>query len=169
MKSFCLSLCCLVLLLSFWNTQYEDTQLVHHMQQTLSTLQEKRLAKKNEAPYIVLVENQWAKDLYPLWQTSLNNVILTPWDLTKGYTRRKKSFSCNKDVYWLGKAAPGKQLRQLGTWTDLRTTTQTLRNFHLTLNSTILPYTTHMKIFALICNHRFRCTRGFLPNSTCGR
>ena len=45
MKSFCLSLCCLILTLWFWNAQYEDTQLVHHMQQTLSVLQEKRLAK----------------------------------------------------------------------------------------------------------------------------
>ena len=126
MKSFCLSLCCLILTLWFWNAQYEDTQLVHHMQQTLSVLQEKRLAKNNQAPYIVLVENQWANDLYPLWRTSLHSVILTPWDLTKGYTRRKQTFSCNKDVYWLGKAAPGKQLLQLGTWTDLRTATQTL-------------------------------------------
>ena len=57
------SFCCLILTLWFWNAQYEDTQLVHHMQQTLSVLQETAL-RNNQAPYIVLVGELVANDLY---------------------------------------------------------------------------------------------------------
>ena len=98
-------------------------------QKTQKKKQQKQMKVNN---CIVLVENKWAKELYLLWNNDDRFVVLTPWDLKRGYTRKKKKFSCNKDVYWLGETKPTKQLRQLGSWQEQSGTVKSLpRQWHL--------------------------------------
>ena len=132
MKSFCLSFTLLVATLWLWSSVYSETNLVINMQQTLNALQAHRQQVENNDPYVVLVENKWAKELYLLWNNNNRFVILTPWDLKRGYQRKKKTFTCNKDVYWLGETKPTKQLRQLGTWKEQNGVVQSLpHQWHL--------------------------------------
>ena len=132
MKSFCLSVVLLFSSLWLWSGIYSEADLVSDMRQTLSALQAHRQQVRNKEPYIVLVENKWAKELYLLWNNDDRFVVLTPWDLKRGYTRKKKKFSCNKDVYWLGETKPTKQLKQLGSWQEQSGTIKSLpRQWHL--------------------------------------
>ena len=128
MKSFCLSVVLVCLMFVLWGHLYSEADLAFDMRQTLNALQEHRQKEAKEAPYIVLVENKWAKELYRLWNPQDRFVILTPWDLKRGYERKKKKFTCKKDVYWLGETKPTKQLRQLGPWKDQRTVIKVLPN-----------------------------------------
>ena len=132
MKSFCLSVVLLFSTLWLWSGIYSEADFVIDMRQTLNALQAHRQQIANKEPYIILVENKWAKELYLLWNKDDPFVVLTPWDLKRGYQRKKKKFSCNKDVYWLGETKPTKQLRQLGSWQEQSGTVKSLpRQWHL--------------------------------------
>ena len=126
MKSFSLSLSLVFVLLWAWRFAYDDASLVRDLRRIIVALQEERAGANNVDPFIVIVENKWADALYPLWENGSRFVLLTPWDLNKGYGRRKKRFNCYQDVYWIGEAAPAQQLLKIGTWAPLDASPQPL-------------------------------------------
>ena len=116
MKQFVLSIVLLIMTFCFWGWIYNTPPLIEEIDQALIKLQASRETSQKTATYIVLVENKWAKYLYRFWRDPNRFVLLTPWDIKRGYDRKKKTFSCQKDIYWIGENAPPKQLLKWGAW-----------------------------------------------------
>lgn len=117
MKNLALSIVLIMMTLYFWGWIYNGPAWLPQVEQTLIELEASR---KNTSPYIVVMENKWAHQLYRFWHSENQFVLLTPWDVTRGYERKKKKFTCQKDMYWLGESEPSKQLLKWGHWKQIK-------------------------------------------------
>ena len=116
MKQFVLSILLLIMTFCFWGWVYNSSTFITQADQALVELQASRETSQQASTYIVFVENKWAKHLYRFWRPQNRFILLTPWDIKRGYKRKKKTFTCQKDMYWLGESAPPQQLLKWGTW-----------------------------------------------------
>lgn len=133
MKNLVLSMTMLGMTFCFWGWLYNSPAWVSSVNATLSQLQASREASQRTSPYIVVVENKWAHHLYQLWNPNNQFTLLTPWDIKRGYERKKKKFTCQQDIYWLGEEKPSKQLLKWGRW-------KPVEDNHISAGASLLLY-----------------------------